>query len=205
MHRRSIHVYGRSHFNNSQMLVCYLSGFSIRFQKLSRAHGQVTYVLLTRSPLTFRKQASCLSVRLACIRHAASVHPEPGSNSPFDLALRCLWHLLSFYNCLFRNWRLCFFSCISCSVFKDHYRTSAVLIYITKSFLLSQPLFLLFFVFFLTIFMYAVSLSRKKRDSFSSVKPTRVLFFWICFWHSIMIRAIICLVIQQSFNPSANS
>ena len=25
-----------------------------------------------------------LSVRLACIKHAASVHPEPGSNSPFD-------------------------------------------------------------------------------------------------------------------------
>ena len=24
------------------------------------------------------------SVRLACVRHAASVHPEPGSNSPFD-------------------------------------------------------------------------------------------------------------------------
>ena len=26
-----------------------------------------------------------LTVRLACVRHAASVHPEPGSNSPFDL------------------------------------------------------------------------------------------------------------------------
>ena len=26
-----------------------------------------------------------ISVRLACIRHAASVHPEPGSNSPFDI------------------------------------------------------------------------------------------------------------------------
>ena len=39
------------------MLVCYLSGFSIRFQKLSRAHGQVTYVLLTRSPLDSEKQA----------------------------------------------------------------------------------------------------------------------------------------------------
>ena len=26
-------------------------------------------------------------VRLACIRHAASVYPEPGSNSPFDLTL----------------------------------------------------------------------------------------------------------------------
>src|SRR5579871_3866207 len=24
----------------------------------------------------------CCTVRLACIRHAASVHPEPGSNSP---------------------------------------------------------------------------------------------------------------------------
>ena len=66
------------------MLVCYLSGFSIRFQKLSRAHGQVTYVLLTRSPLDLGKQAFLPLVRLACIRHAASVHPEPGSNSPFD-------------------------------------------------------------------------------------------------------------------------
>ena len=25
-------------------------------------------------------------VRLACVKHAASVHPEPGSNSPFDPA-----------------------------------------------------------------------------------------------------------------------
>ena len=25
-----------------------------------------------------------LTVRLACVRHAASVHPEPGSNSPFE-------------------------------------------------------------------------------------------------------------------------
>ena len=90
MHRRSIHVHGHSHFNSSQMLVCYLSGFSIRFQKLSRAHGQVTYVLLTRSPLDSEKQAFLPLVRLACIRHAASVNPEPGSNSPFDLALRCL-------------------------------------------------------------------------------------------------------------------
>ena len=91
MHRRSIHVHGQSHFNSSQMLVCYLSGFSIRFQKLSRAHGQVTYVLLTRSPLSlFGSKLPRNFVRLACIRHAASVHPEPGSNSPFDLALRCL-------------------------------------------------------------------------------------------------------------------
>ena len=28
-----------------------------------------------------------ISVRLACVRHAAYVHPEPGSNSPFDFTL----------------------------------------------------------------------------------------------------------------------
>ena len=65
----------------------HLSGFSYRFQQLSRAHGQVTYVLLTRSPLSlFGSKLPKDFVRLACIRHAASVHPEPGSNSPFDLA-----------------------------------------------------------------------------------------------------------------------
>ena len=55
MHRRSIHVQGRSPFNRKFMRSLYLSGFSTRFQALSRAHGQVTYVLLTRSPLTSRK------------------------------------------------------------------------------------------------------------------------------------------------------
>ena len=88
MHRRSIHVHGQGHFNSSQMLVCYLSGFSIRFQKLSRAHGQVTYVLLTRSPLDSGKQAFLPLVRLACIRHAASVHPEPGSNSHVQFSVQ---------------------------------------------------------------------------------------------------------------------
>ena len=37
-------------------------------------------MLLTRSPLSYRSNF----VRLACIRHAASVHPEPGSNSPLN-------------------------------------------------------------------------------------------------------------------------
>ena len=90
MHRRSIHVQGRGPFNISKMPSICLSGFSSRFQPLSRVHGQVTYVLLTRSPLDSGKQAFLPLVRLACIRHAASVHPEPGSNSPFDLAPRCL-------------------------------------------------------------------------------------------------------------------
>ena len=58
-----------------------LCGFSIRFRMLSPSDGQVTHVLLTRSQLIQEEQAPLFSVLLACIRHAASVRPEPGSNS----------------------------------------------------------------------------------------------------------------------------
>ena len=58
-----------------------LCGISSRFQLLSPTPGQVTHALLTRSPLNHEKQAPLNSVRLACVRRAASVRPEPGSNS----------------------------------------------------------------------------------------------------------------------------
>ena len=53
------------------------------------------YVLLTRAPLNIIRKL--YSVRLACIRPAASVHPEPGSNSPLYV---CLTHS--------KNWRFSF-------------------------------------------------------------------------------------------------
>ena len=50
--------------------------------------GQVAHALLTRPPLRHVSQTDAsisqfqhVPVRLACVRHAASVHPEPGSNS----------------------------------------------------------------------------------------------------------------------------
>ena len=47
--------------------------------------GQVAYALLTRPPLSAssfdRSFIPKLLARLACVKHAASVHPEPGSNS----------------------------------------------------------------------------------------------------------------------------
>ena len=63
-----------------------LCGISSRFQLLSPSAGQVAHALLTRPPLgsaNFRSEKfpSARPVRLACVRHAASVHPEPGSNS----------------------------------------------------------------------------------------------------------------------------
>jgi hypothetical protein len=57
------------------------SGISPPFGRLFRTQGQVTHVLLTRSPL-YRGSCDPFLVRLACVRHAASVRSEPGSNSP---------------------------------------------------------------------------------------------------------------------------
>ena len=39
-------------------------------------------MLLTRSPLVYPRKG--LTARLACVKHAASVRPEPGSNSPLN-------------------------------------------------------------------------------------------------------------------------
>ena len=46
---------------------------------------QVTHALLTRPPLDWKVQALSSPVRLACVKHAASVHPEPGSNSHYKV------------------------------------------------------------------------------------------------------------------------
>ena len=62
------------------MVVC---GIRPSFPGLSHSAGQITHVLLTRSPLEYPPpKMAGLSVRLACVKHAASVRPEPGSNSP---------------------------------------------------------------------------------------------------------------------------
>src|SRR6185503_2636137 len=59
------------------------SGISNGFPLLSQSQGHVAHVLLTRSPLSAALLTKSRFVaRLACIRRAASVHPEPGSNSP---------------------------------------------------------------------------------------------------------------------------
>ena len=55
-------------------------------------HRLITYALLTRPPLSYtysiRRLPIYTFVRLACVRHAASVHPEPGSNSQLKFILQ---------------------------------------------------------------------------------------------------------------------
>ena len=69
-----------------------LCGISSHFWLLSPSIRQVTHALLTRPPLETdqirRSLNEMFPVRLACVKHAASVHPEPGSNS----LIKCLMH-----------------------------------------------------------------------------------------------------------------
>ena len=62
-----------------------LCGISTTFAVLSPCEGQVAHALLTRPPLKHISSGRSLplhvSARLACVKHAASVRPEPGSNS----------------------------------------------------------------------------------------------------------------------------
>ena len=79
---------------------CY-SGYEDR---LSTRYSPVRHSTKNRSP--FR-------VRLACVKHAASVRSEPGSNSP----VQCLAN--HFDQTLVRSLKTNFLARSSCSVFKD--------------------------------------------------------------------------------------
>ena len=92
-------------------------GISTCFQVLSPCLGQIAHALLTRPPLEYnlpgRSPSNHIPVRLACVKHAASVRPEPGSNSdvqsfstPFrsrSLPLR-LAKASGFLSVRFRSW-----------------------------------------------------------------------------------------------------
>ena len=71
-------------------------GISNPFGLLSPAEGQIIHVLRTRPPLYYRAEALIL-VRLACVRPAANVRSEPGSNSPVKfLTATCVTALTTF-------------------------------------------------------------------------------------------------------------
>ena len=54
------------------------SGITHSFPWLSLSRGQMTYILLSLSPLSIPLRE--FIARLACLIHAANVHSEPGSN-----------------------------------------------------------------------------------------------------------------------------
>ena len=74
-------LYRRS-FQNKVMPPRLLWGINPPFGGLSPSKGQVPYVLRTRAPVADNVLLHRAAPRLACVKPAASVHPEPGSNSP---------------------------------------------------------------------------------------------------------------------------
>ena len=69
--------------NSRRCLLKLLWGISHRFQRLSPCGGQVAHALRTLAPVAAMVSSLTprAAPRLACVKPAASVHPEPGSNS----------------------------------------------------------------------------------------------------------------------------
>ena len=59
-----------------------LRSISRSFLRLSSCCGQVAHALRTLAPVAAIVLLQRAAPRLACVKPAASVHPEPGSNSP---------------------------------------------------------------------------------------------------------------------------
>ena len=61
---------------------------------LSRSRGYVAHALLTLSPVVFHPDCSgiILTLRLACLNHAASVRSEPGSNPSVEFRVTTPTH-----------------------------------------------------------------------------------------------------------------
>ena len=105
-------------------------------------------MLLTRSPLSFyfrpRRFFHKNHVRLACVKHAASVRPEPGSNSLLKvrlLSLTFLLHQIIVFLCTLKVFITVYFSWFIVTL------TATLILYH-----LDTPLSTLFFKIFKNIF-----------------------------------------------------
>ena len=89
-----------------------LCGISTSFPVLSPNRRQVAHALLTRPPLFHPRRD--FTVRLECVMHAASVNPEPGSNSLKNVYLNPLRDLNPFSELLFNLASFYFLSFSQC-------------------------------------------------------------------------------------------
>ena len=69
-----------------------------RFHRLCPGYGQVAHALRTLSPVAGIVLLQPAAPRLACVKPAASVHPEPGSNSSLYILILPVrsWHSINF-------------------------------------------------------------------------------------------------------------
>ena len=123
-------------------------------------------------PINHPKNLKRRFVRLACVRHAASVHPEPGSNSQIKCS-RCQirvqnhWFFSCHY-CLFRFWTFVLFHGLSCRHHSQE-NPNEIWINVQGCFVIQLSRFLAFFFAKAFIFYHITSfLSRIFLKTFSS-------------------------------------
>ena len=109
-----------------------ICGISSCFQLLSPGMRQVIHALLTRPPLSLRTLPTEIvrvrrSVRLACVKHAASVHPEPGSNS----LAKYLPQAFACYDIHLTVWVVSVRSCFFFSLIQRIFRNSFIVTFVT--------------------------------------------------------------------------
>ena len=156
MSREPIRV--RRIFQPTPMRTLMLWEISRRFRRLCPGHGQVAHVLRTLPPVAARVLLPRAAPRLACVKPAASVHPEPGSNSSLYIHTSKLSPRLprflqrnqrSRFYCIFLSVLAC--TCLSIlSMNLSH--TSRKGIAKVRGFFISAKYFWIFFVFILPIF-----------------------------------------------------
>ena len=187
-----------------------LCGISSRFQLLSPSERQVAHALLTRPPLSLPslhpKNPIRSFVRLACVRHAASVRPEPGSNSlkycintafavstyfralslnfDTDVSFSFFRRFLSFRNYCVRvlltskNLGFLFHRCL---IFKVHsLPLPKQLCYFSTTSFVCQALFSNFIILFWIHFSFIKN--KKPAGFFCAFCPQKTLY--LAFWHT---------------------
>ena len=107
-----------------------LCGISGRFQTLFRTHRQIAHALLTRPPLI--RDRSPITVRLECVKHAASVHPEPGSNSLKKCYVNRLRELKSFFQS-FNSKLLTLVLCVQSLLTRSLIRLNFVVVQVSRT------------------------------------------------------------------------
>ena len=117
--------------------------------RLFTCYSPVCHSILKRAS-SFR-----LFVRLACVKHAASVRPEPGSNSPWYYGKSSFWLVLTYCLFILTQWNLIYIRPRTLAfiwfVLFSFQRSLAVwrLVYLTAFTFSCQPLFICFFALYI--------------------------------------------------------
>ena len=114
------------------------------------------------------------SHRLACVKHSVSVHPEPGSNSSFNLFIYFTTLILSFLG-------VCFFFYFHCPFRLAFFLLTRNILPNMKSFVNDFFLFFLFFLSVIILLLILLTLSFKKKLFFLARSSLRLDFLSLFF------------------------